>query len=391
MGGSFLSQFKGFDAYAKTLEDFRVKTIGGGLITIIATLCILTLLVSEFVTYQSVETRPELVVDKTRKQKLSIFVNVTFPRMPCYLLSIDVMNASGEHLNDIAHDMYKTRLDPEGRVLEKEKEKELGDKSHEAVEVMKEIAKADEKSETEKCGDCYGGLPPEGGCCETCNDVKDAYLRKGWSFNNPDGIEQCIKEGWTEKIRNQANEGCNVQGHLKVSKVAGNFHIAPGSSFNQGNMHVHDILPYIGVNFDFSHEIHHLSFGDTFEGAINPLDRTTKKTEQGNQVFQYYVKVVGTMIRYKNGSAFRTNQYSVTQYDKPSSAGTTSQLPGFFVNFEISPLMVIYTEHKRSFSQFITGVCSIIGGIFTVAGLIDGVVYKAETSFRRKVELGKAS
>lgn len=32
-------------------------------------------------------------------------------------------------------------------------------------------------------------------------------------------------------------EGCRVYGVLKVNKVAGNFHIAPGKSFQQHHVH----------------------------------------------------------------------------------------------------------------------------------------------------------
>ena len=36
-----------------------------------------------------------------------------------------------------------------------------------------------------------------------------------------------------------------------------------------------------------------------------------------------------------------------------------------FVTYEISPLMVEVTEHRRSFTHFLTGVCAIVGGVFT--------------------------
>lgn len=45
-------------------------------------------------------------------------------------------------------------------------------------------------------GGCYGGTPPtEGenaGCCNTCDEVREAYVRRGWSFVNPDAVEQVI-------------------------------------------------------------------------------------------------------------------------------------------------------------------------------------------------------
>ena len=31
------------------------------------------------------------------------------------------------------------------------------------------------------CGSCYGAADPDE-CCNTCEDVKNAYRKKGWSF-----------------------------------------------------------------------------------------------------------------------------------------------------------------------------------------------------------------
>jgi hypothetical protein len=40
----------------------------------------------------------------------------------------------------------------------------------------------------------------------------------------------------------QSHEGCNLAGLVRVNKVAGNFHIAPGRSFAINGMHVHDTV-----------------------------------------------------------------------------------------------------------------------------------------------------
>ena len=39
----------------------------------------------------------------------------------------------------------------------------------------------------------------------------------------------------------ELNEGCRVHGHLEVNKVSGNFHIAPGQSYQEHHVHVHSI------------------------------------------------------------------------------------------------------------------------------------------------------
>lgn len=66
-------------------------------------------------------------------------------------------------------------------------------------------------------------------------------------------------------------------------------------------------------------------------------------------------------------------------------------MPGVFFSYEISPLMVKYTEKKESFGHFATNICAIIGGVFTVAGLIDTFLYHSIRAIQKKVELGKFS
>lgn len=43
----------------------------------------------------------------------------------------------------------------------------------------------------------------------------------------------------------------------------------------------------------------------------------------------------------------------------------------------------------RSFGHFSTNVCAIIGGVFTVASLLDGFLYRSVQVFQQKLEIGK--
>lgn len=89
---------------------------------------------------------------------------------------------------------------------------------------------------------------------------------------------------------------------LQVNKVAGNFHFAPGRSYQQGNMHVHDIAPFGDALLDFTHSIHKLSFGKSYPGMKNPLDgvkvRRPPPGPQGHVtgMYQYFLKVGGEEI-----------------------------------------------------------------------------------------------
>ncbi len=54
-----------------------------------------------------------------------------------------------------------------------------------------------------------------------------------------------------------------------------------------------------------------------------------------------------------------------------------------------APVMVKYSEKEKSFGHFATGLCAIIGGVFTVAGLIDKLVYTSSKIIQQKIDLGK--
>ncbi|KAJ3048652.1 Endoplasmic reticulum-Golgi intermediate compartment protein 3 [Rhizophlyctis rosea] len=393
-GGGFLQSLKDFDAYAKPLDDFRVKTLAGATVTLFSGILIAFLVMTEFLDWTRSTLEPALQVDKARKEKMEINLNLTFPHVPCYLLSIDVMDVAGEHQNDVHDSIFKTRLDKNGNAINVEKAG-LGDASKPVEEA---IAK---RKDPKYCGDCYGGKKPESGCCNTCEDVQNAYIGMGWSFDNAGEIEQCKEEHWVERIKSQSEEGCSLWGYLKVNKVAGNVHLAPGKSFQQGSMHVHDLQPYLkveGLNFD--HTIHQLSFGQQPAGFRNPLDGVSKKAVDGEGkanpygMFQYYTKVVSTQFNFRNKTTVYTNQFSVTEHERdttPKMGSGTMGLPGVFFNFDISPMLVVYTEYKKPFAHFLTDVCAIVGGVFTVAGILDSFIYTAEKTLKKKMELGKAS
>ena len=103
-------------------------------------------------------------------------------------------------------------------------------------------------------------------CCNNCADVRQAYQKKGWAFSDAKGIIQCEREGWSEQLSADADEGCNIYGFLEVNKVSGNFHIAPGRNFQQRSVHVHDLQSFGRKWFNMTHRIKSLSFGNEYPG-----------------------------------------------------------------------------------------------------------------------------
>jgi hypothetical protein len=116
-----MKRFTRLDAFTKTVDDARVRTTSGGIVTISSLLIILYLLLVEWNDYRRVIVKPELIVDKGRGEKMEIHMNITFPRIPCELLTLDVMDVSGEVQTGVIHGVNKVRLAPEsegGAVIE---------------------------------------------------------------------------------------------------------------------------------------------------------------------------------------------------------------------------------------------------------------------------------
>ncbi|KAL0581151.1 vacuolar protein sorting-associated protein 45 [Marasmius crinis-equi] len=357
----------------------------------------------EFLDYRRVYIDTSLVVDKSRGEKLTVNLNVTFPRVPCYLLSLDVMDISGETQRDISHNVLKRRLDSNGVAVP----------NSFSADLRNEVDKMNDQKDSNYCGSCYGGLEPASGCCNTCEEVRMAYVNRGWSFTNPDAIEQCKNEGWADKLREQANEGCNIAGRIRVNKVIGNIHLSPGRSFQTSGRNYYELVPYLrddGNRHDFSHTVHKFAFEgddeyDWYKAEAgremkkrlglgqNPLDNATGRA---TYMFQYFLKVVSTQFRTLDGKIINTHQYSVTQFERDlteGGQGDTPQgvhlqhgvagVPGAFFNFEISPILVVHSDTRQSFAHFITSTCAIIGGVLTVASLLDSILFATTKALKK--------
>ncbi|KAJ9545888.1 hypothetical protein OSB04_025595 [Centaurea solstitialis] len=409
-----MNKMRNLDANPKVNEEFSSRTISGGIITLVSSIFMLLLFFSELRLYLHSVTETKLTVDTLRGERLRINFDIIFPALPCSILSLDAMDISGEQHLDIKHDIFKKRIDTNGKVIDLRRDG-IG-----APKIDKPLQRHGGRLEHNEtyCGSCYGAQASDEECCNSCEDVREAYRKKGWSMSDPDSIDQCKREGFLQRIKDEEGEGCNIYGFLDVNKVAGNFHFAPGKSFQQSNMHVHDLLAFQKDSFNVSHRINKLAYGDYFPGVVNPLDgyvtflisslvrntfyvglssslsimlicsvRWTQKTPSG--MYQYFLKVVPTVYTDVSEHRIQSNQFSVTEHFKGAEVGQLQTLPGVFFFYELSPIKVTFTEEHVSFFHFLTNVCAIVGGVFTVSGILDSFIYHGQQAIRKKMEIGK--
>ena len=56
--------------------------------TLLSAAIILAITMIEFIDYRTVNVDTSIIVDKSRGEKLTVKMNVTFPRVPCYRESL---------------------------------------------------------------------------------------------------------------------------------------------------------------------------------------------------------------------------------------------------------------------------------------------------------------
>ena len=44
-----------------------------------------------------------------------------------------------------------------------------------------------------RCESCYGAETSDQMCCNTCEDVREAYRKKGWALSEVDNIKQVLE------------------------------------------------------------------------------------------------------------------------------------------------------------------------------------------------------
>ncbi|KAK7290826.1 hypothetical protein RIF29_05549 [Crotalaria pallida] len=185
--------------------------------------------------------------------------------------------------------------------------------------------------------------------------------------------------------------GCRIEGHVRVKKVPGNLIISARS-----DAHSFDIS-----QMNMSHVIHHLSFGRKVSPRVfsdmkrlipyigSSHDRLNGRSfintrDLGNITVEHHLQIVKTEVITRNDHKL-LEEYEYTAH---SSVARSIYLPVAKFHLELSPMQVLIKENHKSFSHFITNVCAIIGGVFTVAGILDSILHNT-IRLVKKVELGK--
>jgi len=384
------------DIFPKYRDDLKVRSLCGGLFSVSAVILMGVLFVSEVLDFLTPTLVDHLVIDEKGDEHIRVNLNVSFPRVSCDLIAFDIKDShpwgQGATHSGNEDEISVRRIRKDGSIVMEDFavwKSAGGVMSEDKVVAEKKEGEAEKKEE--ECASCYGAETEERKCCPRCQDVLDAYRAKGWAAMNPKAFSQCKTQDVELKQKlDQHDQGCNFAGHIEIRKGTGDFHFAPTHVFTDSHEYHDDFTAFVAGHFDTSHIINHLSFGKEHKES-EVLDGHDGWIEGDRVLFQYYTKVVPTVSVDESGKELNSYQFSVTTHQTNVKRKTGRGLPGVFFFYEISPLQVRSQYESKPLFPFLTNLCAIMGGIFTLIGLLDRAVFKTMKSLEAKIEIGKAS
>lgn len=190
------------------------------------------------------------------------------------------------------------------------------------------------------------------------------------------------------QIKNK-DPGCTLDGTVEVERAAGKImvhviHHDPSRiifsgtflSSTKGEMRGG---PSGVAGPNVTHRIHDFGFGPSIKGAAgegrNPLAGSTFLSEHGSGNVKYSLKVVPISHRRMHGAEVKTHTYSANlgflrEEEVIQGMSASGMLLGIEFAYDFTPVMIQYTDTRKSMFEFITSVLAIVGGVYTVSGLL---------------------
>jgi endoplasmic reticulum-Golgi intermediate compartment protein 2 len=333
---SFVERVQNLDVFPKYPPECTKTTISGGGISIVTFVLITLLTLSEIKAFFDTRMSLRFEMDKEFTKPVSLHLDMTVA-MPCAMIGADIIDITG-----------KSSVETEGSLQEQETWFEMSEQQHFQFQSLQRMNHFIRSSQTA---------------------VHHLLWRSGNPLLNSFMPDESEKDSSGAPLR--PFNACRYKGHFVIPKVGGNFHIIMGKplQFSNGG-HAHISLIHDQTALNFSHRIHHLSFGDDAVGRIHPLDGEEFISTSNYQSFQYFVKVVPTKVRTRRAFV-DTYQFSVSEQHRVIDHTHGSHgLPGIFMKYDFFPLTaVVLEDYDTLLTAFIKWAAGV-GGIFATSGLL---------------------
>ena len=70
-------------------------------------------------------------------------------------------------------------------------------------------------------------------------------------------------------------------------------------------------------------------------------------------------------------------------HDRPNADDEIHRLvPNTVFAYTVSPYRVVHRETAQSFGSYLTQLCAVVGGVFTVAGIVDKMIFYSSAALK---------
>jgi len=176
--------------------------------------------------------------------------------------------------------------------------------------------------------------------------------------------------------KDDEHPGCQIAGHLLLDRAPGNFHILARSKH-------HDLVAEMT---NVSHMVNTLYIGDPtaihwieekrsnvpieIEPKIKTMNGNAYPTQELHEAYHHYIKLIATKVEGMKVGGRELVLYQMlansqlAYYEK-------SVTPEAKFAYDLSPIAVNYSFRSRKWYDYLTSIFAIIGGVFTVVGMIE--------------------
>jgi len=193
-------------------------------------------------------------------------------------------------------------------------------------------------------------------------------------------MKQIKKETVRSKVVDYNNDGEKDSHNGVGCLVAGMLHVqkAPGAIVTQAVSEGHE---FNWATMDVSHTVNHLSFGPFLSEtawivlppeiaqSVGSLDdKKFSSEEKVPTTHEHNVKVVKNLVEMPHSwgiAPIEAHGYVVHS----NNIQRFAEVPSVRINYDILPIIVHVKASHETFYHFVTQLCAIVGGVFTVAGI----------------------
>ena len=194
----------------------------------------------------------------------------------------------------------------------------------------------------------------------------------------------------TVKIAINGGKGCRMETNFEIARVPGNFHVSTHSASHQPDNvqmshEIHDLRMGETITEDEYLQIHHFINGNSpIRGSLHGISVIEPETKSHPDSHEYHLKIVPSILEDRKTFYQYTYAYKASTMLTPFGVG----IPAIWFRYDLNPITIKYKTRERHWYSFITLMFSLIGGTFTVAGIVNSIIFTTSNLFR-KIELNK--